>query len=53
MNYDDITIENLEQMIHLLFADSSKIKKIIQKLKEKKCVKVIKILDTLTKKIRS
>ncbi|CAK82171.1 unnamed protein product (macronuclear) [Paramecium tetraurelia] len=53
MNYEDITLDNLEQMIHLIFADSSKVKKIMQKLKEKKCVKVIKILETLNKKIRS
>ncbi|CAD8055383.1 unnamed protein product [Paramecium sonneborni] len=53
MNYDDITIENLEQLIHLLFAESSKLKKIQQQLKEKKCLKVVKILETLAKKIRT
>ncbi|CAD8140758.1 unnamed protein product [Paramecium pentaurelia] len=53
MNYNEITIENLEQLIHLLFAESPKLKKIQQQLKEKKCIKVVKILETLAKKIRT
>lgn len=53
MNYDDITLENLEQLIHLLFAESPKLKKILSKLKEKKSAKAVKILDSLQKKIRS
>ncbi|CAK84888.1 unnamed protein product (macronuclear) [Paramecium tetraurelia] len=53
MNYDEITLENLEQLIHLLFAESPKLKKIQQQLKEKKCLKVVKILETLAKKIRT
>ncbi|CAD8057585.1 unnamed protein product [Paramecium sonneborni] len=52
MNYNHITIENLEQLIHLLFAESPKLKKIQQQLKEKKCLKVFKILESLAKKIR-
>jgi hypothetical protein len=47
MNYDDITLENLEQLIHLLFAESPKLKKILAKLKEKKSAKAVKILDSL------
>ncbi|CAD8150268.1 unnamed protein product [Paramecium pentaurelia] len=53
MNYDEITIENLEQLIHLLFVEQPKLKKILQQLKEKKCLKVVKILETLAKKIRT
>ncbi|CAD8138143.1 unnamed protein product [Paramecium octaurelia] len=53
MNYDQITIENLEALIHLLFEEEPKLKKILQQLKEKKCLKVVKILDTLAKKIRT
>ncbi|CAK56285.1 unnamed protein product (macronuclear) [Paramecium tetraurelia] len=53
MNYDQITVENLEALIHLLFAEEPKLKKIQQQLKEKRCLKVVKILDTLAKKIRT